>query len=303
MTVLALNNIEQVDKLVREVFTAGMNMRTPVFPKVFNIGTPTRLDEKYQIIKLDNTVSETVDGGAFTPSDIKEIGGKTITQKIYKDSVSIGDFAELFDNYGKIRQAAFEKGQDYMYEMDAHGADFFNNATSSASPYGFIVDGTSTATSLISNTQPVGDTGDTQDNLVSGGLDKPQLNTAREYLRKQKRHNGNIAGYQASRLLMPVELGMTAFELTKSPIGPTADNRKNYINSLGIELIEWDLLTSSSMSFLMAPKGATRFEFLIKLRPQLRRIISQTTGTPEYQWRAVYQAGVVDYQGCVGITS
>ena len=101
--------------------------------RVYNQGTPKRKDERFTIVKLDNFVTETSDGGAYTESAVNEIGDKTITQKIYKDQVSISDFAEEFDNYGAIKQAAMEKGADYKYKMDsmavAHQRAFAANNT------------------------------------------------------------------------------------------------------------------------------------------------------------------------------
>src|SRR3990167_10459106 len=115
MSVLADNNLKQVNREVAEVFGLALTSRDNKWPEVFTEKTPTRKDEKVTIIKLDNSVTETTDGGAFTQNNIKEIGDYTITQKIFKDAVTLGDFAEEFDNFGKIKQAALEKGLDYAY--------------------------------------------------------------------------------------------------------------------------------------------------------------------------------------------
>ena len=69
---MGTNNASSVDKLVLEMFTAGLDERTNKWPEVFRQVMPERKNEKFDIIKLDNDVTETTDGGAFTPSDIKE---------------------------------------------------------------------------------------------------------------------------------------------------------------------------------------------------------------------------------------
>lgn len=304
MSVLATNNLKQVNKEVCDVFSTGYKARVNTWDKVFNRKSPTRKDEITTIIKLDNNVTETTDGGGFTANDIKEIGEYTVTQKLFKDKITLGDFAEEFDNYGKIKQASREKGEDYKYHQDVLAVNFLNNPTSTTAPYGFQVDG-ATTTPLLSNTQPVGDTGVTQDNLVTGGLSKPNLNTSRNLLKKMKRHNGNIAGYQSRRFLHPTELTMTAWELTQSKMEPEgAENSENYISRLGIDPIEWDLLSSDNQCFLMdSLDRMPHFMYMIKVDAQIRAITNDTTGNTEYQNRMMLQAGIADYQGLVGLSN
>lgn len=305
MSVLAANNLNQVNKLVADVFGLALASRDNKWDKVFTEVVPTRKDEKLTIIKLDNSVTETADGGAFTPSNIQELGNYTVTQKIYKDSVSLGDYAEEFDNYGKIKQAAMEKGMDYAYQMDALAAAFLNNPTSTTVPYGFIVDGSATKTPLLYATQPIGDTGSTQNNLQAGGMTKSNVNSAMVLLSQMKRHNGNIAGYQWRRWVVhPSEL-MTAWQMVNSAGEPeSADRASNYLNTLGVEVIPWDLLSTSTTSFMMGSKMVTpHFVYFVKLRPSMQSILNQQTGNREYQFRMMLMSGISDYQGVVGLTA
>ena len=85
MSVLADNNLKQVNREVAEVFGLALTSRDNKWGEVFSEKTPTRKDEKTTIIKLDNSVTETTDGCAFTSNNIKELGDYTITQKIFKD--------------------------------------------------------------------------------------------------------------------------------------------------------------------------------------------------------------------------
>jgi len=305
MSVLADNNLKQVNREVAEVFGLALTSRDNKWSEVFTEKTPTRKDEKVTIIKLDNSVTESTDGGAFTANNIKEIGDYTITQKIFKDKISLGDFAEEFDNYGKIKQAAMEKGSDYAYQMDALAVAFLNNPTSSTAPYGFIVDGSSTKTTLLSATQPIGDTGATQSNLETGGFDKTHLNNAIVKLVQMKRHNGNIAGYSANRLVCTPTEAMAVWQVLNSIGEPeSADRATNYINTLGIKPIVWDLLTTTTTSFLMGSKMVTpHLIYFVKLRPAMQSIRNQNTGNIEYQFKMMLQCGISDYEAIVGITA
>ena len=299
------NNLKQVNRTVAEVFGLALVARDNKWPLVFNEKVPTRKDEKTTIIKLDNNVTQATDGGAFTDNNILEIGDYTITQLIYKDKIALGDFAEAFDNFGKIKAAASEKGQDYSYQMDALGVAFFNNPTSTTAPYGFICDGSSTKVPLLGNSQPIGNTGSTQDNYLAGGLSKPNLQEMITTLTQQKRHNGNIAGYQAARLVVPVQEWMNAWQLTQSPMEPEgAENNRNWLNTLGVQVIVWDLHTSTSTCFLMASNAVTpHFIYYIKQRPQMKIIRDQDNDSVTYQFKCMMQAGVADYEGCVGVTA
>lgn len=303
MTVLGTNNIKQVNRTVAEVFGLALVSRDNKWPLVFNEKNPTRKDEKTTIIKLDNTKTETTDGGAFTANDILEIGDYTVTQKIYKDKITLGDFSESFDNFGKIKAAAQEKGIDYSYQMDTLAADFLNNPTSTTAPYGFIVDGSSTKVPLTGDSQPIGNTGSTQDNLLTGGLSKANFNAAMIALVKQKRHNGDIAGYQPKRLVVPVDEWLTAWELTQSPGEPEgAERNRNFVNTLGIQLIVWDLLTDTNQVYLMASKQVMpQFIYYIKQRPRLKIIRAEANDNITYQFKMMLMAGVADYQGLIGI--
>ena len=305
MSVLADNNLKQVNREVAEVFGLALTSRDNKWGEVFSEKTPTRKDEKTTIIKLDNSVTETTDGGAFTSNNIKELGDYTITQKIFKDKISLGDFAEEFDNYGKIKQAAMEKGSDYAYQMDALAVAFLNNPTSTTAPYGFIVDGSSTKTPLLYATQPIGDTGSTQNNIQTGGFTKANLNSAIVKLVQMKRHNGNIAGYNARRIVCTPTEAMAVWQVLNSVGEPeTADRATNYINTLGIKPIVWDLLTTTTTSFLMGDKMVTpHLIYFIKLRPSMQSIRNQNTGNIEYQFKMMLQAGICDMQGIVGITA
>jgi hypothetical protein len=290
---------------VADVFGLALASRENKWDKIFTEKVPTRKDDKLTIIKLDNSVTESSDGGAFTPSLIKELGTYTVTQKIFKDSVSLGDFAEEFDNYGKIEAAAREKGLDYSYQMDALAVAFLNNPTSTTAPYGFIVDNTSTKTPLLSATQPIGDTGSTQSNLQTGGMTKANVNLANVLLTQMKRHNGNRAGAQWKRWVVhPNEL-MNAWQMINSSGEPeSADRASNYLNTLGVEIIPWDLLSTTTTSFLMGSKMMTpHLVYFIKLRPSMQSILNQQTGNREFQFKMMLQTGISNYEAIVGLTA
>lgn len=313
MATIAQNNLAQVDRLVLEAFQAGARQYITKYDEVFNIRTPQRKDEKFTIVKLDNAAPEVADGAAFPESNIVELGTNTITQKVFKSAVPISDLSEKFDNYGAIQEAASRKAYQFTYAMDQLGALFLNNATSSTAPYGINIAGNNMP--LVGNSEAIGDTGQTFDNKVEGGLDKNTLNLAYVKMMTMPTHENIIAGYQANRLVIPVIEKLNAWQITESPEEPESANRnRNFTNTLGIRTIVWPLyaantggastVDAATACMLLAPKGdngARGLSYLIVEMPTIRRILSQTTGNWVYQVRMILNCGVHDWQGVVGI--
>lgn len=299
----ASQNLAQVDKKVKIAFNTGARGYISQYEKVFIMETPERRNEKFTIVKTNSGVQEVTDGAPYPVQDVSELGENTISVRVYKSAIVISDLADLFDNYGAIMRTAQTRGYHFKAKMDALAADFLNNATATNSPYGINIAGATYP--LVGTAQAIGDTGATQSNRVSGALDKTTLNQARVQMRKMKDHDGMIAAYQARRLVVPSEEIMNAWQITYSPGEPESANRNdNYLKTLGIECIEWPLLTSTTASFLLADKsdlGAKGLRFEVKELPSARRILDQNTGNPMYQMRMVVFPGVIDYMGVQGI--
>lgn len=296
-------NLEQADLKVKDAFVGGARGYISAYEKVFIIETPDRRDERFTIVKTDSGVQDVADGGAYPLQPANEIGANTISVHVYKSALEISDLADLFDNYGSIVKTAMTRGYHFKAKTDALCADFLNNATSSSAPYGFNVAGTTYA--LVGTTQPIGDSGATQSNRVSGNLIKDNANQARVLMRNMKDHDGMIAAFQPRRIVYPTIEGMNAWQLFYSPNEPESANRNlNYLNTLSVEPIEWPLLTSSTACFLLADKsdiGTKGLRLEVKEMPTMRRILNPTTGNWQYQFRMVMFPGVIDYMGVVSI--
>ena len=299
----AAQNLEQADLCVLEAFTSGARGYISQYENVFVIETPQRRDERFTIVKTDSAVQEVPDGGAYPLQAVNEIGANTISVRVYKSAIEISDLADLFDNYGSIVKTAMTRGYHFKAKTDLLSADFLNNATSTTSPYGFNVAGTTYP--LFGTTQPIGDSGLTQSNRISGNLIKDTLNQARVAMRNMKDHDGMIAAYQARRLVTPTIETMNAYQLSVSPDEPESANRNlNYLKTLGLELIEWPLLSSDTACFLLADKsdiGCKGLRLEVKEMPTMRRILNPMTGNWQYQFRQVLFPGVIDYMGAVSI--
>ena len=302
-TTLASQNIEQVDLKVKEAFVGGARGYLSQYENVMIVEEPERRDERFTIVKTDSPVQQVADGGAYPTQAVNEIGANQISVNVYTSAIPIGDLAELFDNYKTIERSAMTRGYHFKSKTDALSADFFNNATSTSAPYAINIAGTNYP--LCGTTQAIGDSGLTQSNRQAGNLDKTILNAARVLTRKMKDHDQMIANFQTRRLLVPSEEVMNAWQISTSPGEPESANRNdNYLKILGLELIEWPLLTSTTACFLMGDKsevGTKGVRLEVKELPTSRRILHPDTGNWNYQFRMVLFPGVVDYLNLVSI--
>lgn len=296
-------NLNSLNKLVLEQFVAGKNAAATIYDRLAIIQTPTRKDEKFNILTVDATVHEVADGGAFIPRGVEELPANTVTQKIYKDAVTMGDFAKEFDNYGSILEAAMSFGYQYETKIDELVIDFFNNATSTTAPYGVNVGGTTVA--MAGTTQAIGATGATQSNRVSGNLDLSTASAAKVLMNKMKDHNGKLGNFTMTRVLVPSEEAINAWQMFRSPGNPeTSNNNANYFNSKPMEIIESPRLTSTTACFFMADKsaiGAKGLRLLIKRRPSMTAIRLQDSGVMQYQYSMMLAPGLIDYLGIVSV--
>lgn len=303
MATTANNLLAEVDKKVFASFQAGADSYKTVYQDVFNIMVPERKDEQFSILTLNNAVTEVADGGSYSKSEINDVAINGISMKLFKDSVQLSDFSSMFDNYGSIQKAAMSKGKQFQYKIDSMAAAFIDNCTSTTAPYAFTIGGVTTA--LVGDAQTIGISGLTQDNKVTGALTKDTLNTAYTYLKKQKGHDGNIAGYQARRLLVPQEEQLNSWQITTSKGEPeSAFRNDNFTQTLGLDLIVWPLLSSATGCLLMSEKGengARGLVCVVKKMPSVKRVVSQDTGCIEYQIDMAINFGFVDYLGVVGI--
>ena len=293
MSLTTLND-SSANKLVLEAFDSGWKSYEVQGTKFFNKVSPERVDEKFSITAADGAMDAVAEGAAFPSVNVEEVGSKTLSQAVYKKEIPVTKLMKRFDNYGVVVREAQKLGYRAKYRMDEQMADVFNNYTSTTAPYG-CWDGYA----LGYGTHTIGNTASTQSNLGTGALSKTTLNTAVTALAKQKDHGGKQMPTTGKYLIVPPDLAMTAWELVKSPDDPeTADRSKNFMNSLGIQLVVWPLLTGSTTAwFLVGEKMFNRLEYLVSIDPTVNYVRDTNTGNNLYQIDFACQAGAPDYLG------
>jgi hypothetical protein len=283
-------NPSDVNKLVLEAFTSGWRTYQPKYQYIFDERDPQRKDEKFSITASGGDIGTVAEGAAFPQVDIAEIGTKTLTQVEYKEALPVTQLLKRFDNYGVVIEEAAKQGYRARLTIDRACANVLNNATGTST----VWDGHP----LAYASHRIGNTGVTQSNVVAGALTESTLNSAITALRKMKDHNNQELALMPRTLVVPANLAKKAFELTASQGSPESANRNsNFFNTLGLNVVVWELLTSTTQWLLLADKVFTKFRLLPSIPPRVDIVRRPETGSDEYQLQFDIAVGVIDYLG------
>ena len=263
-------------------------------PMLFSRKAPERVDERFSITASGGDITSVAEGAAFPKTDIREVGTQTISQVEYKEALPITKLMKRFDNYGAVQREAEKLGRRASISIDRLGAALLNNSDDTTLTWDGL--------SLANASHLIGDTGQTQSTIVTGALNKGNLNSAIVALANQNNHNNQEDPLAARYLVVPPALAMTAWELVESPGEPESANRnRNYINKQGINVVVWEQLTDTADAFLLSDKIFHGLCYLPAIEPTVEYVRDDNTGNYEYQMQYDVAVGVVDYRGFIKI--
>lgn len=283
-------NPADANRLVLEAFSSGWMTYQTKYQYIFNEMKPQRVDEKLSVTASGGDIPSVAEGASFPQVNIAQVGTKTLSQATYKEALPVTTLMKEFDNYGVVIEEASKQGYRGRVTMDKIGANVLNNSFGTET----VWDGLA----VYAATHSVGSTGTTQSNLVTGQLTESTLNTATTNLRNMVDHNNQKMGLTPKTLVVSPSFAKKAFELTASQGSPESANRNsNYFNTLGLNVVVWELLTDSDAWFLFADKAFTRFRYFVGVSPKMEYIRRPETGNFEYQLEFSAVAGAGDYLG------
>lgn len=173
-----------------------------------------------------------------------------------------------------------------------------------AAGFGTTVTTTIDGVALFSNSH-VNQNGDTVDNLETGALTDPNLNTVINSLRTQLSQTGVVMGYEPKFLLTPSILHNTGMQVAKSVLrAGTGNNDLNYFSEMypGMKVVYSPFLdaTSTTAYFVgSSTHGVMRFEreaFFTDLVDWR----FDTNDMYKYKMRAREEVDAIEYSGLVG---
>lgn len=283
---------------VMKSFDAGWKGYSPVYQKVFNVERgPMRLTEKFSVRGGIGDFNAVSDGAAYNMQNPKVVGTQTIADLIYKDAISITKMMKTKDHYGSALADAKQLGYYYNLHMDKLGADLLADAAGATVTW----DGLSVANA----SHLIGDTGETQSNLTSGGLSTSNIETALQNFGLQKDHNGRVQSLVPKYIVVPSRNKYQTMKLIGSPETPEDANTSiNPVSNDGLITIVWpQLVTTDFEAMLLSDAAMHRLEYLIHYGPDLTPDRDSSTGNDLIQIDLSCNAGTVDYLGTYFITS
>lgn len=286
-------NLSSANKLVLEAFDSGWRTYEPQGTKFFNKRSPERFNEKFSVTAADGDIQAVSPGAAYPAVNVEEIGSKTITQQAYKKEIPVDFLMKRFDNYGVVIREATKHGYRAKQVMDQVMADVLLNAEGSSTTWDGL--------SLANASHLIGNSGQTQSNITTGALSETTLNSAHVALMTQKDHGNQVMPTNGMYLVVPQALAITGYKLLRSTQGPeTADRETGYLNTLGMELVPWNLLDNGGNTtdyHLIANKMFNRLEYLVSVEPTVMYREDPDTGNGLYQIEFACAAGAPDYLG------
>lgn len=273
----------------------GFDTYVPLNEMFFNNVPRERFSEKFTLTSSDGDIPEAAEDGVFPEAQILEAGSITLNQVTYKKKYTESQLLKNYDTEGKIIREMMKVGRKGRIKEDRLCANVFNN--------GFATGVTWDGDFIFSATHNIGTTGNTQSNLVTGALSDTTLNTALTLGMTLKDHDGLEDPISFKYLLVPPALEKKAKELVYSSLNPeSANNNKNTYQNLGIQVVVWPMLTSTTAWFLV---GEKMFNSLTKVigdpfDVQVRPGIYTETNMDEVRLQFSMVAGATDYRGIVG---
>lgn len=291
-----------LDKLFDEatIEEAVVGKATALDPMVFTQGTATNAAVNSSVIG---------GGGYFqvTTSDVPLVNEANIaaaalkTDLVYQfiQNLPISRTFMADQQQSAVAKAVRQRAKAYVATRDKTAMSVYGNGFSGA--------GNSTTIDnvpLYSNSH-INENGDTVDNLETGALTDPNLNTVINSLRTQVDQSGVIIGWEPKFLLTPSILHQTGMTVAKSVLrAGTGNNDLNYFSEMypGMKVVYSPFLDSYSITAYYVgatTNGVNRFEreaFFTDLVDWRY----QTNDQYLYKMRAREVATAIQYDGCVG---
>jgi hypothetical protein len=277
---------QHVDATSSLVFNQGSSDQATVVMEQFG-GAPSWTERVGEDDVMDSATPRS--GNPITFRHVEYARSMPIPKRFYDD-----------EQYGMVSKSVIDFARKAIVARDKHSFGIYRE--------GFTGTLTADGQALFSNSH-VTLSGDTVSNLVSGALADGSLNDAIVALLEQKDQSGEIAGHQASVLLVPPKLFKDACILAETELRPgVANNDLNvYSTKYGIQVVQSQWLGA-------AAGGSDTAWFLLSPDHSINRWVRQAVETAmigweysksnAYEYKGMFRevCGAISYEGAVGST-
>ena len=204
---------------LREVYFNWLDMKSLVYPEVYEIRTSKKQKETDRTIAGIDMLSAKAEGEAIDYDDFVEGYEVNYTHTTYAKGLRATE--ELLEDqlYGVLGQRAKVLGNATRYRMEYDHASLFNNASGTT-----IFSGPNSEALLYDSHALAATPGTTFDNLATSSLTVSALQTAITNFRKMVDDRNMRVAIEPAVLLIPPDLEFKAYEILNSTGKPyTAD--------------------------------------------------------------------------------
>jgi hypothetical protein len=205
--------------------------------------------------------------GQNIPTQTPQLGlTKTYTQRQFGTGFRMTFKMDFFNKYKLYEWLTRELAKQMKEGKDAEIATMFNNFTSTTLTCGTGFDALAIASAAHTGLP----TSVTYSNYLNAALSQSGLESARYYFATLKDDRGYFMGGKPTHLVIEPTLFFTAKELLGSELkAQQMSNTVNVLPEMGLKIVEYPRLTSTTCWFVMAKNSAYDFNVLTSLEPKL----------------------------------
>lgn len=279
----------------REIYDDRFKSIPSIFPQLLTVNSSTKQSEKDSAISGFGYFEETVEGGQVNYEDPVQMFDVTYTHKKYTKGFKISE--EMYDDdmYRIMNRKPGQLAIAAQRTTEFQAAGLFNNAFSTTQ-----LGGDGHPLCSIYHHRSDGGTDQMNKAATDLALSDTNLNTAVLAFESQLDDKGMKIAAEAKVLLVPRTLKKTATVLTQSEgLTQTDYNDMNYSKTLGLKVIAWHYLTSTTAWFLIDPSIALLNWFWRK-QPEFSQENSFDTGMALFKTSMRFSKGFSDWRGVFG---
>jgi phage major head subunit gpT-like protein len=280
---------------LREIYDNRYAEIPSVFPQLLTVNNSDKQSEKDSAISGFGYFDETTEGGSVVYEDPVQMYDVTYTHKKYTKGFKVSE--EMYDDdlYRIINRKPGQLALAARRTAEYHAADLFNDAFDTTVKGG---DGKH----LCSTLHPRADGGSVQSNKAAAGstLGDTNLYNAIVAFEGQLDDKGMKIATEPNILLVGRTLKKTATVLTQSGgLVQTDYNDMNYSKTLGLKVVSWHYITSTTAWWLIDTSVALLNWFWRK-QPEFAQDNSFDTGMALFKTSMRFSKGFSDWRGVWG---
>lgn len=279
----------------RKIFDDAYEEMDQVFPKIFNVNSSDKQDEKDSAISGFGLLQQTSEGEQIDYEDPVQMYDVTYTHQKYTKGFKVSEELYEDDQYNVIKGKPAQLARAARRTAENSAANVFNRAFNTSYNGG-------DAKPLCSTAHPRSDGGSSQSNASSTGitLTEPNLETGRTAARQQLDDKGQRIQVMPDMILVPVDLEKDAMIITGSNLRPgTADNDLNVYQGK-FKVMGWEYLTNSDTMWFLLDSSQNKLQWFWRVKPEFKQDNAFDTGMALFKTRTRFSNGWSDWRGIWG---